>query len=93
MTKEELIHQVLSETNIDLYNFWATKLLTEYPEYKQIMINNWNYSVNSKRDYSTALYLDDDKNLSNGEDFQYTFSSELEWEGLLNWTLRKEGYD
>ena len=94
MTKDELITQVLNTTNIDLYNFWAMKLLTEYPEY-QIKVKN-NYSVWDKT-ISQKLFINNfSKDIlgtgtcKNSEFFHYTFSTDLEWEGSLNWTLRNE---
>ena len=96
MTKEELIHQVLSETNIDLYNFWATKLLTEYPEYKQKILNYWvnlNYEVYKYKDINNVI-IDDSKRLHNGcnneYSFYYTSSIYKESSGYLNWILREE---
>ena len=90
MTKKELIHQVLNTTNIDLYNFWAMKLLTEYPEYKQKILDCWDFTA-----IIDNIVIDKDKRLYNGfEDdelcFYYTYHDDLEYEGFLNYTLKKE---
>lgn len=87
MSKEELITQVLNTTNADLYNFFAKKLLTEYPEYKQKIKNCWvGYE---KADISRVLTASDNS-LYNGELFHYTYSDNLEELYFLNWVLRNE---
>ena len=47
MSKDEIINQVLTEQNNDLYLFWAKKLLTEYPEYQEKVLNNWYISISN----------------------------------------------
>jgi hypothetical protein len=93
MNKEELIHQVLNETNIELYNFWAMKLLKEYPEYKQKVINSWGFeNIND-----AILKIYNNNNIcsltNNGYFCYYTNSSDLETDLFLNSVLRKEGYE
>jgi hypothetical protein len=92
MSKEQLISQVLNEKQIDLYLFWAMKLLTEYPEYKQKVIDNWRFlDINSE-----ILEIYDNNVCSKnhyGYLFYYTASSDLEGNGFLNWTLKEEGYE
>jgi hypothetical protein len=99
MNKEKLIHQVLNETNIELYNFWVMKLLKEYPEYQQKIINNWikrvpwssykYFKIKEVRYNKTGIFLFDD----HGDTFKITCNSDLEREMYLNWTLREENYE
>ena len=98
MTEKELIHQVLNETNIDLYNFFAKKLLIEYPEYRKKIKKYWikhlerfiiinNVIINDSKDITNGYDINDDKV------FYYTLYADLEEEGYLNYILRQEGYD
>lgn len=89
MTKDELIHQVLNEENIDLYNFWAMKLLTEYPEYKVKVCNPLFASSTS---IYTKVYINPGKNIITDSYF-ITSSWNKEGGGYLNWVLRNEGYE
>ena len=95
MTKEKLIKQILNETNIDLYNFFAKKLLTEYPEYKQKVLDYWiHLSIDSRNIIISQKVIIKNKNItSNDGFFHYTSKGDLEKEGFLNWVLRKERYD
>jgi hypothetical protein len=95
MTKEELIHQVLNETQTDLYNFWAMKLLKEYPEYKQKVIDNWGFEdVNDEilEIYNNMIISPYNHITLNKYYFAYTIIGNLERGHYLNWTLRKDGY-
>ena len=90
MTKHELIHQILNERNIDLYNFWAIKLLTEYSEYKQKILDYWGFNA-----IIDNIVIDKDKRLYNGYNdykhgFYYTPGDDFETEGYLNWVLRND---
>ena len=95
MTKEELIKQVLNTTNIDLYNFFAKKLLTEYPEYKQKVLDHWvNKGMYNNTNIDNVI-IDKDKRLYNGYNdykhgFYYTPGDDFETEGYLNWVLRND---
>ena len=101
MTKKELIHQVLNETNIDLYNFWAKKLLIEYPEYRKKIKDYWVKTgidlsdINMENILFGDIKIDDDDYDYNSlitidNQFLFTNANDLESEGFLNWILRKE---
>jgi hypothetical protein len=93
MNKEKLIHQVLTEKNIDLYNFWAVKLLNDYPEYKEKIRDNW---WNCEDRDISEVKISENKSLYNGIDgnpFYYTYSKKLEDGCFLNWVLRQERYE
>jgi hypothetical protein len=92
MSKEQLIHQVLNEKQTDLYLFWAMKLLKEYPEYKQKVLDNWGFE--NVNDDVLEIYNNDICSRSYNKYFcYYTNSSDLETDLFLNSVLRKEGYE
>jgi hypothetical protein len=93
MSKEELIHQVLNEKQIDLYNFWAIKLLKEYPEYRQKVLKYW-IKTNSKLIFvdilNSEICINEKSIITNCYSFYFTSSSHPEEKGFLNWILREE---
>jgi hypothetical protein len=99
MTKKELISQVLNENQTDLYLFWAVKLLKEYPEYKQKVLDFWINLGGTDKNIDNVVISDKGsyKRLYNGYDdtkfrFYYT-SIDKDSLGYLNWTLKEEGYE
>lgn len=91
MTKEELIHQVLNTTNIKLYQFWAVKLLNEYPEIQQKVADNWeSISVKIGKVQINPLGHITSTDLL---EFYFVFIHSLEHKRYLNWTLRQDGYE
>jgi hypothetical protein len=99
LTKNELIYQVLNETNQQLYLFFAKKLLDEYPEYKQKIKDYWlgqnplykNVSIGRVEFDGDSLFngYEDDDNM-----FYYTPShtTNMNTSGFLNYILIKDGY-
>ena len=98
MNKKKLIYQVLNTTNIELYNFLAMKLLNEYPEYKQYILNYWIHNGICDNKNIDNVVINKNKYLYNGCDnpesmFFYTYKTNLEEEGYLNYILRQEEYE
>lgn len=99
MTKKEIIHQILNEENIELYNFWVMKFFTEYPEYPQKLVDNWSKKLNhsSYKNFKCTTFRIDHNNIvtlfNNNDCFRVYVKGDLERAFYLNHFLRQEGYD
>ena len=82
MSKKELIKNILEENNFDLYLFLMKKLLTDYPEFRIKLINEWgvfrpdyidikNIHTDSTRIYSKTINQTTFNYVAGGLDDQY----------------------